>query len=75
MTVDTVQSPWLTLRQSAKYLHMDEGRMRALVRSGEIQSRRHGASRGTLVHSAWLDAWMMEQPSAAMAVASSTSGS
>lgn len=61
------QSPWLTIPQSARYVHMREGAFRRLVRSGEIPSTRH--SRVTLVNAQDLDAWMRAQASGAAMMA------
>ena len=63
MDVGFGQSPWLTIQQSARYLHMREGAFRRLVRSGEILSYRHG--RTTLVSAQDLDMWMRRQQSGA----------
>ena len=62
-----VQSPWLNIEQAASYLHMREGKLTTLVKSGEIESHRH--SRAVLVHTADLDAWMRSQPSGANPIA------
>lgn len=64
-----VTSPWLTIEQGAKYLHMRTSTLRAHVRSGEVPSYRRG--RVTLVHAQDLDAWVRGLPSGASAVSTS----
>lgn len=59
-----VSSPWLTVTQAARYVHMDQNRMRELVYAGTVQSHMRG-SRGIFVHTDDLDAYMRSMPSAA----------
>ncbi len=59
-----VETPWLSVQDAAKYLHMSESRMYQLVRSGEMESRKHGKN-GVYIHTMWLDAWMLTQPTGA----------
>jgi len=65
--VPCVPSPWLTIPQSARYVHMRDGAFRQLVKSGEIPSHRHG--RTTLVSAQDLDMWMRRQQSGANVIA------
>ena len=58
-----ISSPWLTATQGDEYLHLSRGTVSRLCKAGVIQSRKVGRAR--YVHTNWLDAWMLSQPSGA----------
>lgn len=67
-----VQSPWLTLEETAAYMHKSRDKVRAWVKSGALVSHKDPESvNGTLIHSADADALIRSWPSAATAQAQS----
>lgn len=62
-----VQSPWLTVAEGARYLHMRAATFREKVASGEVPSYRRDKT--TFVNTQELDAWMRGLPSGAAPIA------
>lgn len=70
-----IMSPWLNgIPAAAKYAHMRESRMRKLVKSEAVVSRRKpkdedgNVPRGVLVFAPSIDEYLMGQPSGATSI-------
>lgn len=51
--------PWLTLKESAHYVHRREADIRCAVAAGELAGwKPKGKEKGTIVHTDDIDAWV-----------------
>ena len=55
--METMVTPWLTLKQTAKYLNLSDRTVKKHIASGRLQRRKVG--RKNLIHKSWIERFIL----------------